>query len=90
MYVTEGQASFGFCPGKATWPGYDSEVFKILIVCAETGSLWETGGISQQPVWLIDLLAWFLPRYNDLRFNNRARAILGDGKDVKPPKPSGR
>jgi hypothetical protein len=79
MYVTKGQTGFGFCPGKATWDGYTVQLFRALVVASDTGAMWCSGGISEQPDWFIDLLGWFLPRYNDLRFNSRARAVLGSG-----------
>jgi hypothetical protein len=80
MYVSKGGALFGFCPGKATWDPHTFNIYRSLVICAETGALWEEGGISSQPSWFIELLGWFLPRYNDLRFYSRAKSILGDGK----------
>lgn len=86
---------YPWCPGKATWDREAVSIFNILKVAAETGSLWQAGGIADQPHWFVDLLAWFLPSYNDLKFNSRARSILGDGKvsDVlgsSSPKPARR
>ena len=71
---------FPFCPGKATWDAEAVSAYRLLLVVAETGSLYESGGIANQPSWLIDMLSWFLPRYNDLKFFSRARAVLGSGE----------
>lgn len=79
MYVIDGGTPFSFCPGKATWDRSATSTFRLLVVCAETGSLYSEGGIGDQPDWFIELLGWFLPRYNDLKFISRARFILGDG-----------
>lgn len=87
MPVSKGGASFGFCPGKATWDPHVANVFRLLIVSAETGTMWEAGGISTQPVWFVEMLSWFLPRYNDLRFYKRATEILGEVNSNKPVKP---
>jgi hypothetical protein len=80
MRLIEGGELYPFCPGKATWDSSAVNLFQALVICAETGSQIEGGGIWNQPSWWIDMAAEFLPRYNDLRFNSRARAILGDGK----------
>lgn len=83
MYVNKGGVSFGFCPGKATWDSQTMHTYQMLVVAAETGNLWEAGGISNQPAWFVDLLAWFLPRYNDRIFYSRVKSILGDGETDK-------
>ncbi len=80
MYVTKGGQTFGFCPGKATWDQEAMLTFKMLIVAAETGCHYNAGGLEDQPQWWIDLLSWFIPRYNDMKFANRVRSVVGDGK----------
>jgi hypothetical protein len=80
MRVTEGGSFFGFCPAKAKRNIVAQQLFSVLMLCAETGAQYYSGGIAEQPFWWIDLASWFLPRYNDLRFYSRARSILGDGK----------
>lgn len=87
MYINDGGMPFGFCPGKASWDYAAVRVFRMLVVCSETGSMYDNGGVSDQPDWFVDLLGWFLPRYNDLRFYSRAKSILGDGKASKPVGP---
>jgi hypothetical protein len=82
MRVFEGGSLFGFCPGKAQRHVEAAAIYKALIVCAETGTHLGTGGIIDQPSWWIDLVSWFLPRYNEQRFYARAKAILGDSKAV--------
>lgn len=85
MITKEGE-QFGFCPGKATWDASVSQIYLSLVICAETGTLWSSGGISQQPAWFIELLGIFLLRYSDQKFYSRARAILGDGSKTPAPK----
>lgn len=82
MVTSEGQ-QYGFCPAKSTWDPSISSVYNSLMICAETGNLWNSGGISNQPSWFIELLSIFILRYNDHKFYSRAQAILGDGKASK-------
>jgi hypothetical protein len=83
MYVEQGGESYGFCPGKATWDFEAASTFKMLIISAETGRMIEEGGLYDQPDWWIDLLASFLPRYDQQKFFSRAKAVLGDPKVSK-------
>lgn len=80
MYVSKGGQLFGFCPAKATWDREIMSIFKIAVIAAETGSQYSVGGLEDQPAWWIDLLSWFIPRYNDLKFRSRVRSVVGDGK----------
>lgn len=81
MRVTKHGELYGFCPAKSTWDARVVGYYNALVVACETGCQWSLGGIDVQPAWWIDLLAWFSPSYNELRFAHRARAILGDGKE---------
>jgi hypothetical protein len=81
MRVSPHGALYGFCPAKAAWDRRVVSVYNALVVSAETGAQWQSGGIADQPAWWIELIAWFVPSYNELRFSQRARAILGDGKE---------
>jgi len=83
MYIEKGGTLFGFCPGKATWDSEAKAIYQALVITAETGIMLEEGPLAEQPEWWVDLLAWFLPYYSDIRFYSRARAILGDGTDKK-------
>lgn len=85
IMVTRDGEQFSFCPGKATWDPTVSNIFSSLMISAETGNLWNSGGISEQPSWFIELLSIFLMRYNDHKFYSRAQAILGDGKQKTVP-----
>lgn len=90
MVSKEGE-QFGFCPGKATWDPSIVSVYNSLVMTAETGNLWNSGGLSDQPAWFIELLSLFLVRYNDHKFWSRAKAIMGDGSGaakIKPKTPS--
>jgi hypothetical protein len=35
------------------------------------------GGLYDQPAWLMDLLSWFLPKYEIMKFLRKADMILG-------------
>lgn len=76
----EGGQLYGFCPAKATWDQDVILLFQALTVTLETGLGWQTGGVSEQPAWWVEMAADFLSKANDLRFYSRAKAILGDGK----------
>jgi hypothetical protein len=71
---------YGFCPGKATRDPVAMSYFNFLTVVAETGSMWCSGGISEQPQWFIDLASWFLSCYSDLQFASRMRMLFGSGE----------
>lgn len=78
MYIEKGGTLYNFCPGKATWDTTATSLFKMLIIAAETGTMIDEGGLFDQPQSWIDLLADFLPRYDDQKFFTRARSILGE------------
>lgn len=78
IYVTKGSTLFSFCPAKATWDKQIKGLYRSLKIASESGNMWIAGGIGDQPEWWVDLLSWFLPRYNDLRFAGRVRGLLGD------------
>lgn len=86
MYVNKGGSSFGFCPGKATWDLRASKILRLAILAAETGVMYQTGGLAEQPSWWVDLLSWFIPRYNTRKFDMRVESITsGLGTDAKTP-----
>lgn len=85
MYVEKGGALFGFCPAKATWDKEATDTFHLLVIAAETGTMVEDGGLAQQPMWWIELLSWFLPKYRDARFNARVRSVVGTQKTGPAP-----
>lgn len=80
MYVFRGGDLYNFCPGKATWHYETHETFKLLLIASETGQLLYNGGMTNQPDWFIDLLAWFLPRFDTMKFASKADMILGGDK----------
>jgi hypothetical protein len=79
IQVHKGGAQYGFCPAKATWDSNVSILFRTLHVAAHTGVMWQTGGIKDQPQDWIELLSWFIQRYDAENFSSKARSILGDG-----------
>lgn len=80
MYVNQGGELYGFCPGKSTWDAEATNLLNILLISAETGALLYNGGIANQPDWFIELLAWFLPKYDQMKFSSKADMILGGDK----------
>lgn len=84
MYVNKGGMQYNFCPGKATWDHEARKLYEVMVTVAHTGALWDAGGLSEQPTWFVDMLAWFLPLYDRVKFFSRAAAILGDGKAKGP------
>jgi hypothetical protein len=91
VYVHKGGEGYGFCPTKATWDPQVSQLFRTLHVAAATGVMWQDGGVKDQPTWWIELLSWFIQRYDAENFGSKARAVLGDGSSSKAQggKPSG-
>ncbi len=79
MQVHKGGNTYGFCPGKATWDAEVTTLFRALHVATVTGTMWETGGLKDQPTWWVDLLSWFIQRYDAENFSSKARMVLGDG-----------
>ncbi len=75
IYVHKGGTPFGFCPAKANWDSEVVSVYNILTLSCETGQLYESGGISDQPYWFVDLLSWFAPMYDNNKFISRFRMI---------------
>jgi hypothetical protein len=91
IQISQGGELFGFCPGKATWDIEVVSIFRLLIVCAETGNInLINGSITEQPSWWIEVISWFVPLYKQIQFGQRVKMILGDGKaaNVKSPKPA--
>lgn len=86
MYVEKGGTLYGFCPGKATWDSEAVGLYRLLIVAAETGTMLDNGSLSEQSDYWIELLAWFLPFYDNQKFVSRAKMILGDGSTNGPTK----
>jgi len=86
MYVSSPKGElYGFCPAKVARDDYETvSLFHTLIVTAETGQLLEPGGISGQPSWYVDELAWFLPRYNSFKFASQAAMVFGSDEKPKP------
>ena len=82
MRLHEGGGMYGFCPAKARWDNEALSIYNLLIVCCETKQLLYAGGIAEQPGWFVDLLSWFVTRYDENKFYSRARSILGSNNKV--------
>jgi len=85
IQMSPGGALYSFCPGKATWDHMAREVYGILVMSMEMGCLYNAGGIINQPTWYLDLMSFFGPIYDKLKFTSKARMVLGDGKSTKTP-----
>jgi len=85
MQIQKGGETYGFCPGKATWDLETKHVFALLMCTAEIGALYQAGGLVDQPEWYLDLLQFFLPAYDRIKFMSKAKMILGDVKKPKHP-----
>ena len=92
IYLQKGGSGFGFCPAKALWDSDAVAYYRLLSLAAETGTMYEAGGLADQPSWWVDLAAWFVPRYRDYKVMSYAKAILGDGSgpkgQVRPSQPA--
>lgn len=42
-------------------------VFETMQACLDTNSLWEAGGLSDQPSWFVDLFKDFAPIYKGFK-----------------------
>lgn len=80
MQIHEGGNLYGFCPAKASWDPEVRAVYGILSITAETGQLLEAGGLVSQPDWFVELLGWFLPRFQMHKFVRMAEMVFGSGK----------
>lgn len=81
MRIDDGGTEYGYCPGKATWDNEAVNLFRIMATCVELKQLPYSGGMLDQPDWVVELLSWFAPRYDSSKFTSRARMVLGDGKN---------
>jgi len=86
MEVFKGGNLYGFCPGKAQWYSYLTNIYEIMASCCEMGVLPYSGGLLDQPEWFIRNIGWFSQRYQDLA--SVTRSGLG-GKLEKNPSPKG-
>ncbi len=77
IQIDAGGPTWTFCPGKATWDPEATGVFRLLLISATTGTMLEKGGLLDQPEWFIELLAWFLPRLEELSFNLKFEKVAG-------------
>lgn len=86
IYVHQSGELYGFCPAKATWDPETTLLFRSLHVAAMTGSMWQDGGMKDQPTWWIELLSWFIQRHDAESFGSKVRAVMGDGSQSKGAK----
>lgn len=84
MYVSSNKGEhYGFCPSKVARDDFETAaIYHMLVVIAETGQLLDGNGVANQPAWLIEELAWFLPKYSAYKFANQISMVFGS--DEKP------
>ena len=76
---------YSFCPAKATWDPTLSRLFEEMVLIAETRWMPKAGGFYDQPAELIENLTWFLPKYDFMKFSQKADMILGGSGDKPLP-----
>lgn len=81
--IHDGGGLYGFCPGKVTGDHEAITIFEIMTVACEQKVLLNAGGLSDQPGWFVQLLAWFGPNYDDQKFMKKARMVLGSDDGPK-------
>jgi hypothetical protein len=85
MSITKGGASYGFCPGKATWSNEAADLLGIVEITYYTKSLFFPGSISEQPSWYIELIKDMMPYYEGSKSAQRQQQMWGGsdsgGKD---------
>ena len=89
IYVTRTGTMYGFCPAKATWDSELHALMRLLVITAESGVMIEHGGLNDQPEWWIEILAWFLPLYDNVKFYSRAMSVIGEGGKKLPGRAGG-
>lgn len=62
------------------------EVLSLLTLSMEVQCLYNEGGIIDQPPWFIELLSYFAPIYDKLKFISKAKMVLGDSSTSTPKK----
>lgn len=82
----EGGEAYGFCPAKATWDPDVADILNILTICAEMGQMPYEGGVFEQPEWFVDMLGWFIPKNDLMKFSSKADMILGGEEKPNPKK----
>lgn len=78
IVIEKGGTPYNFCPGKATWDFEAVSLYRLLLVSSQTGMMLDKGPLIEQSALWIDLLAWFIPFYDQAKFVARAKMILGE------------
>lgn len=85
MPVFKGGRGYGFCPAKATWDQHIVGFYRILVLCAELQQFPDGRPLIEQDPELLEVLSWFIPRYNQNKFAQNASMIFGSSDDNKGP-----
>jgi len=73
---------YNFCPGKATWDIGLANTFQQLLIISELKQFPNGKPLNDQDDWFADLVAWFLPAYDLMKFVKKADMILGSSKEI--------
>lgn len=69
---------YGFCPSKVIRDDpVTVQLFRMLMISAETGVMLKSGGMEDQPYWYLDLLGWIIPKLDLVKFAMKSQMILG-------------
>lgn len=77
--LSKGGPAFSFCPGKATWDHDAAEALRLLETTYFLGQPLFPGSFMEQPWWYAEFISEYLPVYDDMRENNKQRAMWGSG-----------
>jgi len=78
MYIVKGGTLYPFCPGKVNRDYSAVELFRYLTLIAETKALPKAGGILDQDDDIIEHMSWFLPMYDQMKWQTRMDALFGN------------
>lgn len=83
IYVHQGGELYGFCPGKANRDPEVQQMFRVLLIAAETGVMLKPGGLDDQPEEFVSLLAWMIPRLDMVKFSSKVSMFLPNSRKAK-------
>jgi len=69
---------YSFCPSKVIRDDpVTVQLFRMLMISAETGVMLKAGGMEDQPYWYLDLLGWIIPKLDLVKFAMKTQMVLG-------------
>ena len=79
--LSRGGPAFSYCPGKATWDEGAAEALRLLETTYFLRQPLFEGSFMDQPWWYAEFIYEYLPVYDDMRENNKQRAMWGSSGD---------